>query len=230
MWCFYINWLMMANLCKSVPILKTKHIIQEKKKLFKKGFKEKIKSIYKGMVAWWYWLHWDSRLTQMTSRQELSEKMQRFLFLNIITFWNWVTWLVLISVLIWDGLPFINPFGGHIIVETQLTTRVRQCLKLHSCVVSPCRLVYPLEMFTAVVVVPGVSVGSVWAGQNRAAISSFQRQNPAAFLMAVVVTSCLVIYILGSLMVVLFAVTLPLSRKFLSPQWDTCIIAKEYLP
>lgn len=69
----------------------------------------------------------------------------------------------------------------------------------------------PLGMFTAMAVVSGVFVGSVWAGDNRAAISNFKRQNPTAFVGAVMVASYLLISMLGSVMVFMSAITLPLT-------------------
>ncbi|XP_061583893.1 ADP-ribosylation factor-like 6 interacting protein 5a [Cololabis saira] len=75
-------------------------------------------------------------------------------------------------------------------------------------------LVNPVEMFTALVVVSGVSLASLWAGQNRTAISTWQRQNPAAFVIAAVVAVYTLIFVLGSLLVFMLAVTLPLSLVF----------------
>ncbi|XP_059183530.1 ADP-ribosylation factor-like 6 interacting protein 5a [Centropristis striata] len=72
----------------------------------------------------------------------------------------------------------------------------------------------PVGMFTAMTVVSSVFVVSVWAGQNRAAISNFKRQNPTAFVIAVMVASYLVISMLGSVMVFMSAITLPLILIF----------------
>ncbi|XP_029947244.1 ADP-ribosylation factor-like 6 interacting protein 5a [Salarias fasciatus] len=72
----------------------------------------------------------------------------------------------------------------------------------------------PLGMFTAIAVVSAVFLGSVWAGDNRAAISNFKRQNPTAFVGVVMVSSCLLISMLGSVMVFMWAVTLPLALIF----------------
>lgn len=69
-------------------------------------------------------------------------------------------------------------------------------------------------MFTAMAVVSGVFMGSVWAGENRSAINDFKRQNPTAFLIAVMVASYMVISLLGSVMVFMTAITLPLTCKF----------------
>ncbi|CAJ1051280.1 hypothetical protein INR49_022959 [Xyrichtys novacula] len=72
----------------------------------------------------------------------------------------------------------------------------------------------PLGMFTAMVVVSAIFMGSVWAGENRAAISDFKRQNPTAFVIAVMVASYVVISMLGSVMVFMSAITVPLTLIF----------------
>ncbi|CAN9512560.1 unnamed protein product [Ophioblennius macclurei] len=69
----------------------------------------------------------------------------------------------------------------------------------------------PLGMFTAMAVVSAVFLGSVWAGDNRAFISNFKRQNPSAFVGAVLVASYFLISMLGSVMVFMWAITLPLA-------------------
>ncbi|XP_061688324.1 PRA1 family protein 3-like [Syngnathoides biaculeatus] len=69
----------------------------------------------------------------------------------------------------------------------------------------------PLGMFTAMAVVSGVFLCSVWAGENRTAIRNFKRQNPTAFMIAVMVTSYVFISLLGSVMVFMTAITLPLT-------------------
>ncbi|XP_068450538.1 ADP-ribosylation factor-like 6 interacting protein 5a [Clinocottus analis] len=72
----------------------------------------------------------------------------------------------------------------------------------------------PLGMFTAMAVVSLVFLASVWAGENRAAISNFKRQNPTAFVVAVMVASSMLLSMLGSVMVFMTAVTLPLALIF----------------
>ncbi|XP_060898508.1 ADP-ribosylation factor-like 6 interacting protein 5a [Labrus mixtus] len=72
----------------------------------------------------------------------------------------------------------------------------------------------PMGMFTAMAVVSGIFVGSVWAGENRAVINNFKRQNPSAFVIAVMVASYIIISILGSVMVFMTAITLPLAMIF----------------
>lgn len=72
----------------------------------------------------------------------------------------------------------------------------------------------PLGMFTAIAVVSGVFRGSVWAGKNRAVINNFKRQNPTAFVIAVMIASYMLISMLGSVMVFMWAINLPLALIF----------------
>lgn len=78
----------------------------------------------------------------------------------------------------------------------------------------PCRFLNPLGMFTAMAVVSAVFLGSVWAGENRAVINNFKRHNPTGFVIAVMVTSYFLVSMLGSVMVFMSAITLPLTCKF----------------
>lgn len=71
-----------------------------------------------------------------------------------------------------------------------------------------------MGMFTAMAVVSLVFLGSVWAGDNRAAINSFKRQNPTVFVAVVMVASYLLVSLLGSVMVFMSAITLPLICEF----------------
>lgn len=95
----------------------------------------------------------------------------------------------------------------------------------------PRRFLNPLGMFTAVAVVSGVFLGSVWAGENRAVINNFKRQNPTAFVIAVMVASYVLISMLGSVMVFMSAITLPLACKFkmITLGDDTCGAGKRVL-
>lgn len=78
----------------------------------------------------------------------------------------------------------------------------------------PCRFLNPLGMFTAMAVVSAIFLGSVWAGENRAVINNFKRQNPTAFVFLVMVASYMLISLLGSVMVFMSAITFPLTCKF----------------
>ncbi|XP_061779903.1 ADP-ribosylation factor-like 6 interacting protein 5a [Nerophis lumbriciformis] len=69
----------------------------------------------------------------------------------------------------------------------------------------------PLGMFTAMAVVSGVFLGSVWAAENRTVVSNFKRRSPVAFVLAVMVASYVLISLLGSVMVFMTAITLPLT-------------------
>ncbi|KAF7653547.1 hypothetical protein LDENG_00081600 [Lucifuga dentata] len=72
----------------------------------------------------------------------------------------------------------------------------------------------PVGMFTAVAVVSGVFLASVWAAENRSVINNFKRQNLTGFVVAVMVTSYLLLSMLGSVMVFMSAITLPLALIF----------------
>ncbi|XP_070701289.1 ADP-ribosylation factor-like 6 interacting protein 5a [Pempheris klunzingeri] len=69
----------------------------------------------------------------------------------------------------------------------------------------------PVGMLAAVAVVSAVFLASVWAGENRAAISRFKRTSPAAFIVGVMAASCGVLSVLGSVTVFMSAVTVPLA-------------------
>ncbi|XP_054639542.1 PRA1 family protein 3-like [Dunckerocampus dactyliophorus] len=73
------------------------------------------------------------------------------------------------------------------------------------------RCLNPLGMFTAIAVVSGVFLSSVWAGENRTIINNFKRKNPTVFVGVVMVASYMLISLLGSVMVFMTAVTLPLT-------------------
>lgn len=77
-----------------------------------------------------------------------------------------------------------------------------------------CRFLNPLGMFTAMAVVSAIFLGSVWAGENRAVINNFKRQNPTAFVFFVMVASYILVSLLGSVMVFMSAITFPLACKF----------------
>lgn len=77
----------------------------------------------------------------------------------------------------------------------------------------PCRLLNPTEMFSATATVSAIFVGSVWAGENRAAVSSFRRRNPTAFVLLVLLASYVLLSLLGST-VFLSAVIVSLACKF----------------
>lgn len=68
----------------------------------------------------------------------------------------------------------------------------------------------PLGMFTAMAVVTAVFLGSLWAGDNKAVINNFKRQNPTTFVIVVIVASYFVMTLLGSVTVFMTAITLPL--------------------
>lgn len=75
-------------------------------------------------------------------------------------------------------------------------------------------VVKPLETITAIGVVSIVFVVSVWAGENKATINNFKKQKPSAFVILVVVASCIFVSMLGSVMVFIWAITVPLILIF----------------
>uniref|UniRef100_A0A669B3W2 PRA1 family protein n=1 Tax=Oreochromis niloticus TaxID=8128 RepID=A0A669B3W2_ORENI len=66
----------------------------------------------------------------------------------------------------------------------------------------------------AIVVVSVVFVVSVWVGENGAAINNFKKQKPSAFIILIMVASCILISVLGSIVVFMWAITLPLILIF----------------
>lgn len=73
----------------------------------------------------------------------------------------------------------------------------------------------PLGMFTAMAVVTAVFLGALWAGDNKAVINNFKRQNPTAFVIMVMVASYFVLSLLGSVTVFMTAITLPIILIFI---------------
>uniref|UniRef100_A0A3Q4I7T2 PRA1 family protein n=1 Tax=Neolamprologus brichardi TaxID=32507 RepID=A0A3Q4I7T2_NEOBR len=66
----------------------------------------------------------------------------------------------------------------------------------------------------SIVVVSVVFVVSVWVGENGAAINNFKKQKPSAFIILIMVASCILISMLGSIVVFMWAITLPLILIF----------------
>jgi len=78
---------------------------------------------------------------------------------------------------------------------------------------STCRFLNPVGMFMGMAVVAGVFVGSVWAGENKVVIKNFKRQNPAAFVVAVMVVSYMLMSLVGGVIVFMSGITFPLASK-----------------
>ncbi|XP_076870152.1 ADP-ribosylation factor-like 6 interacting protein 5a [Brachyhypopomus gauderio] len=72
----------------------------------------------------------------------------------------------------------------------------------------------PISMFTGAAVVASLFYGSVWAGENKAVIKSFKKENPTLFVFLVMVASYLVISLFGGVMVLLLGIKLPLLLIF----------------
>uniref|UniRef100_A0A669B8C3 PRA1 family protein n=1 Tax=Oreochromis niloticus TaxID=8128 RepID=A0A669B8C3_ORENI len=68
--------------------------------------------------------------------------------------------------------------------------------------------------FCSYAVLTFVFVVSVWVGENGAAINNFKKQKPSAFIILIMVASCILISVLGSIVVFMWAITLPLILIF----------------
>lgn len=64
-------------------------------------------------------------------------------------------------------------------------------------------------------VVTSVFIGSVWAGENKAIIKQFKKENPTLFVFLVMVVSFFLMSLFGGVMVLLLGIKLPLLCKFL---------------
>ncbi|XP_035633192.1 PRA1 family protein 3-like [Oncorhynchus keta] len=72
----------------------------------------------------------------------------------------------------------------------------------------------PMGMFMGMAVVSLVFLGSVWAGENKAMIKDFKRQNPTLFVMAVMVASYFLMSLFDGVMVFMFGITFPILLIF----------------
>ncbi|XP_057701347.1 PRA1 family protein 3-like [Corythoichthys intestinalis] len=75
-------------------------------------------------------------------------------------------------------------------------------------------LLSPLGMLTAMSVVSGVFLISVWVAENGTTIKNFKTHNPTGFVIAVMVASYMVINFVGSVIVFMASITLPLTFIF----------------
>nr|AAI52157.1 ADP-ribosylation factor-like 6 interacting protein 5 [Danio rerio] len=72
----------------------------------------------------------------------------------------------------------------------------------------------PVSMFTGAVVVASVFIGSVWAGENKAIIKKFKKENPSLFVFLIMVVSYFLMSLFGGVMVFLLGIKLPLLLIF----------------
>ncbi|MCJ8729321.1 hypothetical protein PDJAM_G00104810 [Pangasius djambal] len=72
----------------------------------------------------------------------------------------------------------------------------------------------PIGMFTGAAVVVAVFVGAVWAGDNKAVIKNFKKDNPTVFIFLVLFASYLLMSLFGGVMVFLLGIKLPLILIF----------------
>lgn len=82
-----------------------------------------------------------------------------------------------------------------------------------------CRFLNPVSMFTGAAVVASVFIGSVWAGENKAIIKQFKKENPALFVFLVMLVSYFLMSLFGGVMVLLLGIKLPLLCKFLKKHY-----------
>lgn len=78
--------------------------------------------------------------------------------------------------------------------------------------------------------VASVFIGSVWAGENKAIIKKFKKENPALFVFLVMVVSYFLMSLFGGVMVLLLGIKLPLLCKFLKKIVIVIINLKSKLP
>ncbi|XP_018960829.1 ADP-ribosylation factor-like 6 interacting protein 5a [Cyprinus carpio] len=72
----------------------------------------------------------------------------------------------------------------------------------------------PVSMFMGAAVVTSVFIGSVWAGENKAIIKQFKKENPTLFVFLVMVVSFFLMSLFGGVMVLLLGINLPLLLIF----------------
>lgn len=75
------------------------------------------------------------------------------------------------------------------------------------------RFLNPAGMLTGAFVVVAVFLGAVWAGENKAMIKNFKKENPTLFVFLIMLASYLLMSLFGGVMVFLFGIKLPLICK-----------------
>ncbi|TRY82114.1 hypothetical protein DNTS_009440 [Danionella cerebrum] len=75
-------------------------------------------------------------------------------------------------------------------------------------------LMNPMGMLMGAAVLGSVFVGSVWAGENKAFIKKFKKENPSVFVFLVLVVSYLLMSMFGGVMVFLLGIKLPILLIF----------------
>lgn len=68
----------------------------------------------------------------------------------------------------------------------------------------------PTGMMTGAAVVVAVFLGAVWAGENKAVIKNFKKDNPTLFVFLVMLVSYLLMSLFGGVMVLILGIKLPL--------------------
>ncbi|XP_051987062.1 PRA1 family protein 3-like [Xyrauchen texanus] len=72
----------------------------------------------------------------------------------------------------------------------------------------------PVRMFSGAAVIASVFISSMWAGENKAMIKKFKKENPTLFVFLVMVVSFLLMSLFGGVMVLLMGIKLPLLLIF----------------
>ncbi|XP_013877627.1 PRA1 family protein 2 [Austrofundulus limnaeus] len=68
----------------------------------------------------------------------------------------------------------------------------------------------PVQLFVGMTVVTLLFLGFVWAAENQAPIRRFRRNHPSLSVLAILLTSCLLISVLGGVGVFLFGIAFPI--------------------
>ncbi|KAK7938905.1 hypothetical protein WMY93_002231 [Mugilogobius chulae] len=80
--------------------------------------------------------------------------------------------------------------------------------------------VRPLQLCVGAVVVALSFLGFVWAAENQAPVRRFRRNHPALCVLALLLVSCLLLTVLGSVAVFLLGIATPVLRKILFRCWS----------
>lgn len=101
-------------------------------------------------------------------------------------------------------------YPAGVTIDTGFVSSLINIITVH---LSVHRLWNPVGMFTGGAVIALVVMGSVWAGENKAMIKNFKRDNPTLFFFLVLVVSYLLMSLFGGVMVFMLGIKLPLLCK-----------------
>ncbi|XP_067230063.1 ADP-ribosylation factor-like 6 interacting protein 5a isoform X2 [Chanodichthys erythropterus] len=100
------------------------------------------------------------------------------------------------------------------VLSNKLSGGGNRCIPDCRSILCPYRFMNPVSMFTGAAVIASVFIGSVWAGENKAIIKKFKKENPALFVFLVMVVSYFLMSLFGGVMVFLLGIKLPLLMIF----------------